>query len=206
MSHSFVCKDADRPHDVSEHLSHHQPAAMAAAAVASMTGVARPSLRIQHKQPARQSVASRAVVRPVAQQTQQNQQQRKVLLRAAAIEGRLCPVRWSCFVVTVASPQWRSKGEHGGTGSRIMQTAANGSFVLLACPLNTVDIPLQHVAPTDAHDVPFLQAALAAGVSALSVALAPAAMAAQEAMMVAEVIPVEWRAASCKWRGSTDRR
>ena len=34
----------------------------------------------------------------------------------------------------------------------------------------------------------WLQAALAAGVSALSITLAPAAMAAQEAMMVAEVL------------------
>jgi hypothetical protein len=41
-------------------------------------------------------------------------------------------------------------------------------------------------APTD--DLHCSQAALVAGVSALSVTLAPAAMAAQEAMMVAEVI------------------
>lgn len=45
----------------------------------TMAGPAlRPSLRIQHRQAARPSVACRAVVRPVAQQTQQKEQQRKV--------------------------------------------------------------------------------------------------------------------------------
>lgn len=57
---------------------------MASVTMASLT--LRPSLRVQHRQPARQSVARRAAVLPVAQQKQQTQQQRKV--RRRRLSGR----------------------------------------------------------------------------------------------------------------------
>ena len=63
----------------------------------------RPSCGIQHRQPARLSTACRAVVRPVAQQTQQSVQQRKVRLNGITCGVLAASCQSMQFVVTVES-------------------------------------------------------------------------------------------------------
>jgi hypothetical protein len=75
--------------------------------MASMMAKAGPSVRpscgIQHRQPARPFPACRAVVRPVAQQTQHSVQQRKVRLNGITCGMLAMSCKSMQFVVTVES-------------------------------------------------------------------------------------------------------
>ena len=141
--------------------------------------------RIQHRQTARPSAACRAVMRPVAQQTQQ---QRKVSLCAEAVQA----------VHIGAIEAWLTLlgGQSASASSRHIRAALihcvhdSGTCLVSAIHIVCKYPQLAFVRPhpsSNSNVAASPQAALAAGVSALSIALAPAAMAAQEAMIVAEV-------------------